>query len=113
MPQRGRSVVAAPLVDDVLGSRGGPLEPGAREATEERFGHEFGSIRVHTDERAGEPGSPMGRIEMKGTRASAVVGPLSKGTTSVRRKDDDVSFELTDAPPLSADTSLRGLKCLP
>src|SRR5215213_1917953 len=46
--------VAPPIVHDVLRSPGRPLEPEARSLMEERFGHDFGSVRVHADSRAAE-----------------------------------------------------------
>ena len=43
-----------PIVHDVLGSPGQPLDPGARAFMESRFGHDFSRVRVHTDARAAE-----------------------------------------------------------
>ena len=43
---------APPLVHEVLRSPGQPLDPGARAFMEPRFGHDFGSVRVHTDAKA-------------------------------------------------------------
>lgn len=45
---------APPLVEEVLHSSGHPLDPGTREFFENRFGHQFGSVRVHSDARAAE-----------------------------------------------------------
>jgi uncharacterized protein DUF4157 len=44
--------VAPPIVHDVLGSPGRPLEPAVRGPMEARFGHSFSNVRVHTGERA-------------------------------------------------------------
>ena len=44
--------VAPPVVHEVLGSPGRPLDPGMRGEMEARFGHDFSRVRVHTDERA-------------------------------------------------------------
>jgi hypothetical protein len=42
-------------VHDVVGSgRGQPLDPEAREDMEQRLGHDFGDVRVHTDDAAHE-----------------------------------------------------------
>jgi hypothetical protein len=41
-----------PIVHEVLQSPGQPLEPDARGFMESRFGHDFSSVRVHTDSRA-------------------------------------------------------------
>lgn len=43
---------APPLVHDVLGEPGAPLDPGARAFFEPRFGVDFSHVRVHTDGRA-------------------------------------------------------------
>jgi hypothetical protein len=56
---RRRSAGPAPrsapsIVHEVLRSGGQPLDPGARGAAEARLGHDFGRVRVHTDERAAE-----------------------------------------------------------
>lgn len=44
---------AAPsLVNDVLAAPGQPLDAATRGFMEERFGHDFSSVRIHADERA-------------------------------------------------------------
>jgi hypothetical protein len=45
---------ARPIVDEVLHSPGQPLDPTVRAFMEERFGHDFGGVRVHTNARAAE-----------------------------------------------------------
>jgi Domain of unknown function (DUF4157) len=45
---------APPIVHDVLRSPGQPLDAGTRQWFEPRFGHDFGKVRIHADERAGE-----------------------------------------------------------
>ena len=45
---------APPIVNEVLSSPGQPLDSGARAFMEPRFGHNFSSIRVHTDAMASE-----------------------------------------------------------
>jgi hypothetical protein len=40
---------APPVVHDVLRSSGTPLDGGTRSGMETRFGHDFGSVRVHSD----------------------------------------------------------------
>src|SRR6185295_16757252 len=42
------------IVSDVLADPGTPLHPGVRRTMEERFGHDFSSVRVHTDPRAAQ-----------------------------------------------------------
>jgi hypothetical protein len=43
---------ASPVVDEVLRSRGQPLDPETRAFMETRFGHDFSGVRVHSDETA-------------------------------------------------------------
>jgi hypothetical protein len=45
---------APPIVHDVLRSPGRPLDRRIRPFMEERFGHDFAQVRVHTDARASE-----------------------------------------------------------
>jgi len=45
---------APPIVDDVLQSAGEPLGTATRRFFEERFGYDFGAVRVHHDARAAE-----------------------------------------------------------
>ena len=45
---------APPIVRDVLNSPGRSLDAATRAFFEPRFGHDFGSVRVHADERAAE-----------------------------------------------------------
>ncbi len=44
--------IAPPIVHDVLRSPGQPLDLKTRAFFEPRFGHDFGNVRVHTDEKA-------------------------------------------------------------
>jgi hypothetical protein len=48
------SASVPPIVHDVLSSPGQPLDMGIRDWMEPRFGHDFGNVRVHTDEKAAE-----------------------------------------------------------
>jgi hypothetical protein len=45
---------ASPVTDVVGRGAGRPLEPEVRGVMEERLGHDFGSVRVHTDHAASE-----------------------------------------------------------
>lgn len=47
-------MTAPPIVHEVLNSSGRPLDTATRAFFESRFGHDFGRVRVHTDERAGQ-----------------------------------------------------------
>lgn len=53
-PAGGQADTAPPSVDSVLASSGRPLEPALRQDMEQRFGHDFSRVRVHTDEKAAE-----------------------------------------------------------
>ena len=53
------SETASPGTREVLHSAGRPLDPASREAMETRFGHDFGQVRVHTDEQAAESAQSM------------------------------------------------------
>ena len=50
-PQSGESK-APPIVHEVLGNSGQPLDSSTRSFMERRFGHDFGNVRVHLDARA-------------------------------------------------------------
>ena len=51
--QSNEQVDAAPAsVNQALASRGRPLEPALRQDMEQRFGHDFSSVRVHTGAQA-------------------------------------------------------------
>ena len=47
-------MTAPPVVDEVLRSPGTPIEPSTRDFMESRFGHDFGSVRLHTGPKAAE-----------------------------------------------------------
>jgi outer membrane protein OmpA-like peptidoglycan-associated protein len=50
----GATPIVPPIVHDVLRSPGRPLDAASRAFFEPRFGHDFGSVRVHADARAAE-----------------------------------------------------------
>src|SRR5215467_6933383 len=50
----GAQRTAPPIVHEVLRSPGRPLDAAARGLMESRFGHDFGNVRVHADDRAAE-----------------------------------------------------------
>lgn len=51
--------VAPPIVHEVLNSPGQPLDQATRDFFEPRFQHDFGNVRVHSDERAAESANAM------------------------------------------------------
>jgi hypothetical protein len=54
------SDTAPASVDGVLASPGRPLEPALRQDMEQRFGHDFGRIRIHTDLYAARAAAALG-----------------------------------------------------
>lgn len=50
----GEHDIAPPIVHEALRSPGAPLDDATRAFMEPRFGHGFGGVRVHIDERAAE-----------------------------------------------------------
>ena len=50
----GAGTSVPPIVNDVLSSKGQPLDRTTRAFFEPRFGHGFGSIRVHADSKGAE-----------------------------------------------------------
>ncbi|MDR4480904.1 MAG: DUF4157 domain-containing protein [Nitrospira sp.] len=53
-PGAAGSVVAPPIVHEVLASSGRPLDVSTRGFFEARFGHDFGHVRIHSDAQASE-----------------------------------------------------------
>lgn len=49
-----------PSVADVVGRRGSPLPADRCRDAEQRFGHDFSQVRVHTDEAAGQAAQDLG-----------------------------------------------------
>ena len=53
-PASSGGLEAPPIVHEVLNSPGQPLDAGTRDFMEPRFGHDFSSVRIHTDAKAAE-----------------------------------------------------------
>lgn len=51
-----------PIVGEVLGSPGHPLDPDTRAFMEPRFGHNFSDVRVHADVQAAESARAVGAL---------------------------------------------------
>ena len=60
------------VVHDVLRSSGQALDAATRASMERRFGHDFGSVRVHADEEAAKLGASAGGIGVYGWPACGV-----------------------------------------
>jgi hypothetical protein len=52
--------LAPPIVEEVLRGSGAPLDADVRGEMERRVGHDFGSVRIHADARAGESAAAVG-----------------------------------------------------
>lgn len=50
------------IVHTVLGTAGKPLEGGTRALMEQRFGHDFSSVRIHSDAPAGRSADAVGAL---------------------------------------------------
>lgn len=53
-------LVAPPIVDDALSDQGLPLDAPTRAFFEPRFGHDFGRVRIHADQRAAASARAVG-----------------------------------------------------
>jgi hypothetical protein len=62
-------------VDRALASPGEPLEPALRQDMEQRFGHDFSRVRVHTD------------MASEYLRGKSMLMPIRPGTTSSSARD--------------------------
>lgn len=82
-----------PLVNDVLRSAGQPLDAGTRAFMEPRFGHDFGKVRVHTDERAAESARAVDAIAY--TVGSSVVFGAGQYAPHTRTGKSLLAHELT------------------
>ncbi len=58
----GTSTSVPPIVYEVLRSTGQPLPTSTRAEMEPRFGHDFGKVRVHTDEMAAQSARAVGAL---------------------------------------------------
>jgi len=57
---RERGPAAAAAVQSTLAEGGAPLEPATRQFMESRFGHDFGSVRIHADAQAAASAQSVG-----------------------------------------------------
>ena len=80
------SRVAPPIVHDVLGTPGRPLDPVVRSEMEGRFGHDFSRVRVHTDSLAAQSAQSVHALAYT-VGQSVVFGPgqYAPGTNAGRR----------------------------
>jgi hypothetical protein len=77
---------APPVVHEVLSSPGQPLDPGARQFMESRFGHDFSAIRIHTGEQAATSARSVGALAYTyGSHIVFASGRYEPGSVSGRR----------------------------
>jgi len=77
---------APPLVQQVLRGAGQPLERSTRDSVEQRFGWDFGRIRIHADSRAAESARSVGASAYTvGQNIVFGSGQYSPGTLSGQR----------------------------
>jgi hypothetical protein len=75
-----------PIVGEVLRSPGKPLDPAARAFMEPRFGHDFGRVRVHTDEKAAESARAVNALAYAvGNHVAFAPGRYAPATVPGRR----------------------------
>ena len=78
--------VAPPIVRDVVGSPGRPLDAATRAFMDPRFGHDFAAVRVHTDDRAASSARAVGAAAYTvGSHIAFGHGGYSPGTGTGRR----------------------------
>lgn len=107
-----------PLVREVLRSPGRPLDPAVRASMEERFGHDFGRVRVHDGEMAAESARSINALAYtNGTDIVFGAGQYRPATEEGRRLlahelvhtlqgEDNVlqrKIEFTQPTPIPAD----------
>ncbi|MDX1664725.1 MAG: DUF4157 domain-containing protein [Candidatus Promineifilaceae bacterium] len=77
---------APPAVEQVLARPGRPLDPATRAFMESRLGHDFGSVRVHTDSRAAASAEAVqAKAYTVGQNIVFGAGQYPPGTASGRR----------------------------
>lgn len=75
-----------PIVHEVLGSSGQPLDAVTRAFMEPRFGHDFSQVRVHTDARAAESARAVNALAYTvGRDVVFGAGEYKPGTSDGRR----------------------------
>jgi Domain of unknown function (DUF4157) len=75
-----------PIVHEVLGSPGQPLDATTRAFMEPRFGHDFSHVRVHTDARAAESAQAVNALAYAVGRNVVFGAQQYAPTSSVGRK---------------------------
>jgi hypothetical protein len=92
-PSNGQMDTAPASVDRVLASPGRPLETATRQDMEQRFGHNFSQVRVHTDATAAQSAREVGALAY--TMGSHVVFGAQVYVPQSHRGRSLIAHELT------------------
>lgn len=92
-PGASGTMDAAPLVKDVLGSPGKPLDGATRDFFSARFGHDFANVRIHADAPAAEAARSVNALAF--TVGDDVVFGAGQYSTGTRAGRELVAHELT------------------
>jgi hypothetical protein len=107
--ERNDSAVPA-IVHEVLRSPGQPLDPQTRALMEPRFGHDFGSVRVHADAKAAESARAVNAAAYTVGRDIAFAsGNFQPGTRSGRHLVAHELAHVVQQQGASSSSSLHGL----
>jgi Domain of unknown function (DUF4157) len=94
-----------PIVQEVISCHGPPLDSTTREWMRSRFGHDFSTVRVHTDARAAESARALGaRAYTVGSELVFDAGQYAPGTAEGRRL---LAHELTHVMQQRSSSSPR------
>lgn len=105
-PGQSASLVAPPLVHEVLGSSGHPLDQPTRGFFESRFGHDFGHVRVHADAAASESAQAVNALAYTvGSHVVFRTGQFDPQSISGRRL---LAHELTHVVQADAGSGAKG-----
>jgi len=99
-------ITAPPIVHEVLKNSGQPLDSSTRVSMEQRFGHDFGNVRVHLDDRAAASASSVNALAYTvGTDIVFSAGAFAPDDLSGRRL---LAHELTHVVQQSETGTARG-----
>lgn len=98
--------VAPPIVHEVLGSAGQPLEGATRAFMESRFAHDFSRVRVHTDEKAAQSAQAVNALAY--TVGRDVVFGAGRYAPQTHEGRKLIAHELTHTVQQSSTNHLHG-----
>ena len=107
--QGGGQMDKAPAsVERVLASSGRPLEPGLRRDMEQRFGHDFSRVRLHTDAEAGRSAQDVNASAYTaGHNIVFGMGRFAPGTHEGRRL---IAHELTHVVQQNSEVHAQNIQ---